>query len=91
MQVPKGLVSETGESMNEGSIYISNASPPAVYEAYLDQFQEDFALFLRSRSEEIVPRGSMVLTVLGRTENPNSIFEVLGRALNDMVLEVLNY
>ncbi|GMN29906.1 hypothetical protein TIFTF001_050633 [Ficus carica] len=75
-RVPKGLVGEIGESLNIGSIYISSSSPSVVYKAYLDQFQEDFTLFLRSRSEEIaVSGGSMYLTVTGRIDNPNIIFK----------------
>lgn len=90
-QAPKGLVSKTGEPMNKGTIYISETSSPMVFKAYLDQFMEDFTLFLRSRSEEIVPGGSMILTIIGRADqnNPKSIWEVLGRALYNMVLEGL--
>ena len=90
MQAPKGLVSKTGETLNKGSIYLSETSSPMVFKAYLDQFKEDFTLFLRSRSEEIVPGGGMILTIVGRADqnNPKSIWEVLGRALYNMVLEV---
>jgi jasmonate O-methyltransferase len=60
------------------------------------QFQTDFTLFLKCRSEELVAGGRMVLTILGRrSEDPSSkeccyIWELLAVALNEMVLEV-NY
>ena len=61
-----------------------------VSKAYLDQFEEDFIMFLRCRAEEIVSGGGMILTFIGSIEsnNPKSLSEILGRALNDMVLEV---
>ncbi|XP_057965257.1 probable jasmonic acid carboxyl methyltransferase 2 [Malania oleifera] len=88
-QVPKGLVSETGLPLNKGNICIAKTSPPAVHKAYLEQFQRDFTLFLKSRAEEVVPGGRMVLTILSsfRSEDPRCIWEVVGLKLNDMVLE----
>lgn len=90
MKVPRGLVSETGEALNKGNIYISKTSPSVVFKAYLDQFEEDFTIFLRCRSKELVPGGGMIIAAIGSTksDNPKSIWEILGRALNDMVLEV---
>ncbi|KAK0591680.1 hypothetical protein LWI29_006283 [Acer saccharum] len=53
--------------INKGKIYISKTSPPAVREAYLAQFQQDFSLFLRSRAQEMVPDvGRVVLILHGR-------------------------
>ncbi|PON77376.1 SAM dependent carboxyl methyltransferase [Trema orientale] len=88
-QVPQGLVSETGEAQNKGNIYISKTSPHVVFNAYYHQFQEDFTMFLRCRSDEIVPGGRMIITIIGsiKSDEPKSIWEILGRALNDMVLE----
>ena len=78
--------------MNKGNIYITSRSPTEILKAYRDEFEEGFALFLRCRSEEIVAGCSMVLTLVGRIKNPhNSLMEVLGRALNDMVIEVCTY
>lgn len=76
--------------MNKGNIYITKTSPPGVFKAYLNQFQKDFTLFLRTRSEEIIPGGGMVLTTIGSIESndPHCIWEFIGLALNDMVLEV---
>lgn len=58
--------------------------------ACLAQFERDFSLFLKSRSEEIVTGGRL----LGRS-NPDptggeicNIFDILSEALNDMVSEV---
>lgn len=87
-QVPEGLES------NKGNIYMASTSPQAVLKAYHEQFQQDFSLFLKCRSEELVAGGRMVLTILGRrSDDPSSkeccyIWELLAMALNDMVFEV---
>ncbi|TXG59695.1 hypothetical protein EZV62_014268 [Acer yangbiense] len=65
-KVPPGIYNEEGESVNKGNIYISESSPPVVSMAYFNQFQEDFSLFLGSRSKELVVGGRMVLILLGR-------------------------
>lgn len=94
MQVPPELDSKTCNVLNKGNIYMAKTSPPGVFRAYLKQFQKDFSIFLKSRSEEIVPGGRMVLTLLGRASgDPSSkeccyIWELLAQALNDMVSEV---
>ncbi|KAJ1389330.1 SAM dependent carboxyl methyltransferase [Sesbania bispinosa] len=63
-----------------------------VYKAYFEQFQRDFKLFLKSRSEELTPEGNMVLTFIGR-ERPHPISDpcvvIIGMVLKDMVLEGL--
>ncbi|XP_057458819.1 probable jasmonic acid carboxyl methyltransferase 2 isoform X1 [Lotus japonicus] len=89
-QAPEELT--TGEEpLNKGHIHITNTSPEIVYKAYFEQFQRDFKLFLRSRSDELTVGGSMLLSFLGRE---NSLFEIgtsgalIGMILNDMVLEV---
>ncbi|KAF4375506.1 hypothetical protein F8388_024165 [Cannabis sativa] len=89
-KVPKGLVDDqTGEAHNKGNIYITKTSPAVVFKSYLDQFQIDFTNFLRYRSEEMVSGGIMILTFLGSIQSnfPKSIYEILGRTLNDMVKE----
>ncbi|TKY65388.1 7-methylxanthosine synthase 1 [Spatholobus suberectus] len=84
------LGSREAASLNKGNCHIVSTSPPAVYKAYLKQFQEDFKLFLKSRSEELVPGGAMVLLFLGRNETPRrNAFEVISLILNDMLLEGL--
>ncbi|KAK7274998.1 hypothetical protein RIF29_16104 [Crotalaria pallida] len=65
-RVPSALYDEQGKSLNKGCVYISESSPEVVPQAYFKQFQEDFTLFLRSRSEELVEGGRMVLILLGR-------------------------
>ncbi|XP_023876731.1 S-adenosyl-L-methionine:benzoic acid/salicylic acid carboxyl methyltransferase 3 [Quercus suber] len=89
--VPKQLVCETQEALNKGNICIAKTSPPAVVDAYLKQFEKDFTMFLKCRAEELVPGGRMVLTILGsiKSDDPLSIWEVVGLKLNDMVLEGL--
>ncbi|XP_077238735.1 3,7-dimethylxanthine N-methyltransferase CkTbS-like [Tasmannia lanceolata] len=90
-QVPCGLESEEGFPLNKGKIYISMTSPPCVWKAYLEQFQKDLSLFLKSRSEEMVTDGRMVLILHGRkTADPSTktncyMWELLAEALNDMV------
>ncbi|XP_021833355.1 probable caffeine synthase 2, partial [Prunus avium] len=89
--VPKGLVTEEEEGLNKGNIYIAKTSPPVVFKQYLEQFKRDFTVFLRSRAEELVPGGSMVLTTTGsiKSHDPLCIWEFVGVKLNDMVLEGL--
>ncbi|GLT80048.1 hypothetical protein SLA2020_515110 [Shorea laevis] len=88
-QLPEGLEN------NKGNIYMSSSSPPNVIKAYYEQFKQDFSLFLKCRSEELVTGGRMVLTILGRrSDDPTSkeccyIWELLAMALNDMVSEGL--
>ncbi|KAF5752998.1 Salicylate O-methyltransferase [Tripterygium wilfordii] len=88
-QVPYGLEN------NKGNICVANSSPASVYKAYYHQFQKDFSSFLKCRSEELVARGRMALTFLGRTsEDPckhesSCFFELLALALNQLVSEGL--
>lgn len=90
-RVPPGIYDEKGRSLNKGSIYISECSPAQVARAYFDQFQEDFSLFLRSRSEELVPGGQMTIILLGRecpnhVDRGNSFFwKILFRSLATLV------
>ncbi|CAL0335240.1 unnamed protein product [Lupinus luteus] len=86
-KVPEGIEN------NKGNIYMSNTSPLNVLKAYYEQFQRDFSLFLKCRAEELVEGGCMVLTFVGRrSENQSSkeccyIWELMAKALNDMVLQ----
>ncbi|KAL6995712.1 jasmonate O-methyltransferase [Sarracenia purpurea var. burkii] len=92
-QVPPPLNSKVTVPINKGKVYISTTSPICVRNAYYLQFQKDFSLFLKSRSEEIVPGGRMVLSLMGRTsKDPStleSIFvpELLAQALMSMASE----
>ncbi|CAN6817880.1 unnamed protein product [Brassica oleracea] len=59
--------------------------------AYYSQFKEDFSMFLRSRSKEVVAAGRMVLIILGR-EGPEHVgrgnsflWELLAEAIADLV------
>ncbi|CAN6687455.1 unnamed protein product [Malus baccata var. baccata] len=90
-EAPKGLMTKEGEGLNKKNICIAKTSPYAVYKLYLEQFKKDFTVFLRSRAEELVPGGSMVLTTMGsiKSHDPLCIWEVVGVKLNDMVLEGL--
>ncbi|XP_042486379.1 probable jasmonic acid carboxyl methyltransferase 2 isoform X3 [Macadamia integrifolia] len=79
---------------NKGNIYLARTSPPSVLKAYLEQFQNDFSLFLSLRFKEITPGGRMVITMLGRrSEDPfgkeGYFWELLSKSLNDLVSEGL--
>ncbi|XP_059666386.1 probable caffeine synthase 4 [Cornus florida] len=90
-----GLTSNEGLPLNKGKIYISTTSPPVVREAYRTQFQEDFSMFLKSRSEEMVPDGCMVLILHGRqSADPLDkescwVWELLAEAIADMISQGL--
>ncbi|MED6206414.1 hypothetical protein PIB30_026507 [Stylosanthes scabra] len=84
-QPPKGL-------LNKGNTYFTSTTPPEVYNSYLEQFKQDFNVFLKSRSEELVPNGGMVLVFFGRdgkdqTKTMITPWALVGILLNDMVLE----
>uniref|UniRef100_A0A0R0IDD3 Jasmonate O-methyltransferase n=1 Tax=Glycine max TaxID=3847 RepID=A0A0R0IDD3_SOYBN len=84
------LGSSEASLLNKGHCYVVNKSPPVVYNSYLKQFQQDFKLFLKSRSEELVPGGAIVLVLLGRNEIPRrNGWELISLILNDMFLEGL--
>ena len=97
MQVPPALYDEHGRSINKGNIYISKSSSRRVCELYLRQFQEDFSLFLRSRSEEVIGGGNMVLILLGRegpdhADRGNTFFwELLSRSLAILLSWVISF
>ncbi|CAN1225630.1 Probable methyltransferase TCM_000336 [Linum perenne] len=57
---------EHGKSINKGNIYIAESSPSVVSHAYVNQFQADFTMFLRSRAVELVTGGRMVMILTGR-------------------------
>lgn len=94
MQIPAGLYDEQGRSINKGKVYISECSPAVVSQAYFKQFQEDFSMFLGSRSRELTAGGCMVLILLGRigpdhVDRGNSFFwELLSRSLAILVSQV---
>ncbi|KAL6007158.1 hypothetical protein ACLOJK_032654 [Asimina triloba] len=92
-RVPPLLETQDGIALNKGNICIGESSHPLVLEAYSEQFQRDFSLFIGSRAQEIVHGGKMVLTMVGRTNpDPTSkeccyVAELVARALYDMVSE----
>ncbi|XP_057469069.1 probable jasmonic acid carboxyl methyltransferase 2 [Actinidia eriantha] len=94
-QVPPALDSKARTHLNRGKLYISKTSPHCVLEAYLSQFEKDLFLFLKSRSEEMVPGGRMVLSFMGRRSVDPSAeescyhWELLAQALMSMASEGL--
>ncbi|KAK7260230.1 hypothetical protein RIF29_26105 [Crotalaria pallida] len=89
-QAPKSLTKRS-EPLNKGNICLTPTSPLIVYRAYFEQFQKDFKLFLKSRAEELMLGGTMIVTMMGR-ENTHDIGNpsmVISMVLNDMALEGL--
>ncbi|XP_019180724.1 PREDICTED: salicylate carboxymethyltransferase-like [Ipomoea nil] len=88
-QIPKGL------EENKGNICISASSPPSVIKAYYEQFERDFLTFFKTRSEELVTGGRMVLYFWGRkseSHNPIhdlNIWTLLAKCLKDLVTKGL--
>ncbi|CAN1835549.1 Probable jasmonic acid carboxyl methyltransferase 2 [Linum perenne] len=81
-----------GAVVNKGRLYISKSSPNQVMEAYTRQFQDDFSLFLRSRAEELVIGGHLVMSFMGRTSSDPTLevgchyqWELLAYALISMI------
>ncbi|KMT18246.1 hypothetical protein BVRB_2g024130 [Beta vulgaris subsp. vulgaris] len=70
-QAPSELYSEEGIPINKGNIYISETSPKIVAKAYSAQFEQDFTLFLKCRSQEVLSKGRMLLTFRGRPSDSN--------------------
>ncbi|KAK7390268.1 hypothetical protein VNO78_25567 [Psophocarpus tetragonolobus] len=89
-QAPKASTNMT-KPFNKGNVYITSTSPPSVHEAYFKQFENDFKLFLKSRSLELRLGGVMLLTFIGRdkTHKIGNPGEVIGMVLNNMVQEGL--
>ncbi|XP_047306548.1 probable jasmonic acid carboxyl methyltransferase 2 [Impatiens glandulifera] len=87
-QVPENLD-------NKGHIYMAKDCLPIVFDAYKNQFNKDFYSFLNKRSQEILPKGKMILTLLGRSiPEPSSndgccLWELLAQSLLDMVSQGL--
>ncbi|KAJ4786430.1 S-adenosyl-L-methionine-dependent methyltransferase superfamily protein [Rhynchospora pubera] len=92
-QVPMGLYNVRQGWINKGSIYISEKSPPLVSSLYLKQFQRDFSLFLKHRSEELCSGTCMALIFPGCSTADQSAKETaayiacLEEALDKMVSE----
>nr|CAB3450903.1 unnamed protein product [Digitaria exilis] len=89
--VPEELA--RGTVVNEGNMYIWEATPPSVVKLYQKQFQEDFSLFLKVRHKELVSNGQMVLAFLGRKNKDvlrgevSYMWGLLAQALQSLVKE----
>ncbi|KAK8596717.1 hypothetical protein V6N12_065197 [Hibiscus sabdariffa] len=92
-QVPAGLDSKALKCVNKGKLFISKSSPQIVMDAYSLQFRNDFSLFIRSRSQELVPGGRLVLSFLGRksadatTQDSCYHWELLAQAIMSLARE----
>ncbi|KAF3528010.1 hypothetical protein DY000_02036431 [Brassica cretica] len=92
-KIPPDLYDDQGKSINKGCVNICSSSPEAVSKAYYSQFKEDFSMFLRFRSKELVASGRMVLIMLGR-ESPDHVdrgnsflWELLARSIANLVAQ----
>jgi hypothetical protein len=81
--------------LNEGNIYIGKTTPPIVIKLFQEQFQNDFELFLKLRSSELVSGGRMLLTLLGRKSEEmlmhgdvSTLFELVAKSLQSLVQKV---
>lgn len=95
-RVPIEIKDKSSRSWNGKRVFISKDGPMEVAEAYLAQFQKDFASFLTARAQEIVKGGCMFIYLSGRdTANPRDqgasgvIGEILEAAFNDMLSQGL--
>ncbi|KAL9258378.1 putative jasmonic acid carboxyl methyltransferase 1, partial [Drosera capensis] len=91
LMLPKGLVGNKEAATMKRNICVTKEGPPDITKAYQEQFGDDFTLFLRSRAEEIVRGGRMVL-IIRRSMEANDYmweFQLLGLGLMDMVAEGL--
>jgi hypothetical protein len=67
---------------------------PVVLDAYARQFKKDFMLFLRSRAQEMIPGGRMVLSFTGtrstsgRTNEFTQTWKLVSWILDDMASKV---
>ncbi|ESQ44651.1 hypothetical protein EUTSA_v10003423mg [Eutrema salsugineum] len=86
-KVPQGLED------NKNNVHIRSGCSLNVCRSYMNQFQTDFNLFLRMRSEEILPNGRMVLTFIGHKDvkpfcrDDFYLWSLLSDALIDLVSE----
>ncbi|XP_057746112.1 salicylate/benzoate carboxyl methyltransferase-like [Arachis stenosperma] len=88
--VPEKLI-EGEEALRWDNIYLTRTSPVSMHKAYLEQFQKDFKQFLKSRSEELVTGGGMLLAFIGRqdTSEIRTAWELIDMSLKDLLLEKL--
>ncbi|KAJ9559996.1 hypothetical protein OSB04_005156 [Centaurea solstitialis] len=94
-KVPSGLEPSVRTHLNKENIYISKSSSASVVEAYQQQFHKDFSLFLGCRAKEVIAKGRMVLSFMGR-QSPDPCadeacyqWELLAYALMSMATEGL--
>jgi SAM dependent carboxyl methyltransferase len=90
-------VLQKGNVVNKGRIFLSKTSNQSVFDAYKNQFQAGFSLFLKCRGVEIVKGGVMVLTFMARrgsdpsAEEDSYMWELLALSLMELVSMVPVY
>lgn len=91
-QVPPMVESEMSD-LDKGNIAVGKTSSHVVCEAYLSQFQRDLTVFLKSRAQEMIVGGRMILQVIGRefldpvAEEYHYVWDDLAYAIRDLVEE----
>ncbi|CAN6170415.1 unnamed protein product [Urochloa humidicola] len=95
-QAPDGLKITTKMRQDNGNIYITKTTSPALVKLFQQQFQMDFSLFLRLRYEELVFGGHIILTFIGRKhddvfigESNHHLYGLLAQSLQSLVDEGL--
>ncbi|KAM3296557.1 hypothetical protein ACQJBY_038743 [Aegilops geniculata] len=83
-----------GSYLNEGNIHLGKTTPHSVTKLFREQFQIDFELFLKLRSQELMSDGRMLLTFLGRKSNEmlmrgesGTMWELLSESFQSLVLK----
>lgn len=92
-RLPPGL--ERG--INGNNIHMAKSSGREVFEAYANQFHTDFSTFLRSRGQELIAGGRMVLLFVARSaadpaaKDDCEHFVLLADSLAEMLAQVYIY
>ncbi|WCJ39324.1 S-adenosyl-L-methionine-dependent methyltransferases superfamily protein [Euphorbia peplus] len=92
-QIPEGLINESGIFLDKDNICLDKSSSESVQKAYMNQFDKDFTKFLRSRAEEMVTGGNIVITFIAKSDKlpyckyGGEIFHLIRDSLKEMVIE----
>lgn len=93
-EVPEKVMERDSAAWNKGRVHYTSA-PEEVVEAYAEQFAEDMEEFLRTRAEEVVSGGMVVIIMPGipqgmphRRVPSGLMYDLMASSLMDMVNEV---
>ncbi|PUZ61558.1 hypothetical protein GQ55_4G285800 [Panicum hallii var. hallii] len=95
-QAPEGVKGTRKTNQDKGDIYITKTTSPTLVKLFQQQFQRDFALFLKLRYEELAFGGHIILTFIGRKhedvlrgESNHHLYRLLAQSLQSLVDEGL--